>query len=41
MKRIAFVVILAMVAFGVLAVRYSGGRTMKGENQTKIGRAHV
>jgi pimeloyl-ACP methyl ester carboxylesterase len=40
MKRIALVVILAMVAFGALVIRYSGGRTVKstGENRTTTSR---
>src|SRR5271165_5527866 len=40
MKRITFVVILAIVAFGVLAIRYSGVRTVKstGENRTTTSR---
>src|ERR1700693_3033984 len=34
MKRITFLVLLAIVAFGSLAIRYSGGRTVNsiGEN---------
>ena len=40
MKRIMFVVILAIVALGVLAIRYSRGRTVKstGENRTATSR---
>lgn len=40
MKRITFVVILASTAFGVLTIRYSGGRTLKsiGENRTTASR---
>lgn len=40
MQRITFVVILAIVAFGVLVNRYSGGRTLKstGENRTTTSR---
>jgi len=40
MQRITFVVILAIVAFGVLVNRYSGGRTVKstGENRTTTSR---
>lgn len=40
MQRITFVVILAIVTFGVLANRYSGGRMLKstGENRTTTSR---
>jgi pimeloyl-ACP methyl ester carboxylesterase len=40
MKRITFVVILAIVAFGALAIRYSQGRAVKstGENRTTTSR---
>jgi len=40
MKRIKFVVLLALAAFGGLAIRYSGGRTVKsvGENRTTTSR---
>ena len=40
MKRITVVVIVAIVMFGVLAIRYSGGRTVKstGENRTTTSR---
>ena len=40
MRLIRFAVILAIVAFGVLALRYSGGRTVKstGENRTTTSR---
>ena len=40
MKRITFVVILAIVAFGALAIRHSGGRAVKstGENRTTTSR---
>jgi len=40
MKHIAFVVILAIVAFGALAIRYSRGRAVKstGENRTTTSR---
>jgi pimeloyl-ACP methyl ester carboxylesterase len=40
MKRITLLVILAIVAFGVLAIRYLGGRTLKstGENRTTTSR---
>ena len=40
MKRITFVVILAIVAFGALAIRYSRGRVVKstGENRTTTSR---
>jgi pimeloyl-ACP methyl ester carboxylesterase len=40
MKRIALVVILAIVAFGVLVIRYSGGRTVTstGENRMTTSR---
>jgi pimeloyl-ACP methyl ester carboxylesterase len=40
MKRITFVVILAITAFGVLTIRYSGGRTLKstGEDRTTTSR---
>ena len=40
MKRITFVVILAIVAFGALAIRYSRGRAVKsrGENRTTTSR---
>jgi len=40
MKRITFVVILAIVAFGALAIRYSRGRAVEstGENRTTTSR---
>jgi len=40
MKRITVVAIVAIVMFGVLAIRYSGGRTVKstGENRTTTSR---
>jgi pimeloyl-ACP methyl ester carboxylesterase len=40
MKRIALLVILAIVAFGVLVIRYSGGRTVTstGENRSTTSR---
>jgi pimeloyl-ACP methyl ester carboxylesterase len=40
MKRITFVVILTIVAFGALAIRYSRGRAVKsaGENRTTTSR---
>ena len=40
MKRITFLVLLAIVAFGALAIRYSGGRTVNsiGENGTTTSR---
>ena len=40
MKRITVVVIVAIVMFGVLAIRYSGGRTVKstGQNRTTTSR---
>jgi pimeloyl-ACP methyl ester carboxylesterase len=40
MKRITFVVILAIVAFGALAIRYARGRAVKstGENRTTTSR---
>ena len=40
MQRITLVVILAIVAFGALVVRYSGGRTVEsiGENRTTTSR---
>ena len=40
MKRITVVVIVAIVMFGVLAIRYSGGRTVKStsENRTTTSR---
>ena len=40
MKRIRLVVILAILAFGMLAIRYSGGRAVKstGENRTTTSR---
>src|SRR5580704_12665885 len=40
MKRIALVAILAIVAFGVLVIRYSGGRTVTstGENGATTSR---
>ena len=40
MKRMTFVVILAIVAFGAIAIVYSGGRTVKstGENRTTASR---
>jgi len=40
MKRITVLVIVAIVMFGVLAIRYSGGRTVKstGENRTTTSR---
>ena len=40
MKRITVVVIVAIVMFGVLAIRYSGGRVVKstGENRTTTSR---
>ena len=40
MKRITFVALLALAAFGGLAIRYSGGRTVKsvGENRTTTSR---
>ena len=40
MRRIALVVILAIVAVGALVIRYSGGRTVKsiGENRTTTSR---
>src|SRR5215471_4849941 len=40
MKRITFVVILAIVAFGTLAIRYSRGRAVKsaGESRTTTSR---
>jgi len=40
MKRITVVVIVAIVTFGVLAIRYSGGRVVKstGENRTTTSR---
>jgi hypothetical protein len=39
-ERMTFVVILAIVAFGALVIRYSGGRTVKStaENQTTTSR---
>ena len=40
MKRITLVVILAITAFGVLTIRYPGGRTLKliGDNRTTTSR---
>ena len=40
MRRTTFVVILAIVAFGAIVIRYSGGRTVKsiGENRTTTSR---
>ena len=40
MKRTVLVIILAVAAFGVLAIRYSGGRsvTLTGENRTTTSR---
>ena len=40
MKRIVLAVILAILAFGALVIRYSGGRTVKptGENRTTTSR---